>query len=253
MAARARGVGVSMNDKYDGTRMIHGECRLEATSPWADDVVLDGLRLHLDLHILPRRSRTTSGRGASATLRRAGASARALCFGISRRPEWALVAGIGVLAIALWSSRGPSGSHAQRASAAPGVAKTPDPSPLPPRAARPPMAPPPSVAPIPPELTVPPRASSPSPALPTSRAPNEEPATGKAAAASESAPASRGCPPRASRQILQPAPSSIRTPAIAAKPPRPRAMSDGAASVAAPPMPPARSTADMLDLFGDTK
>ena len=117
-----------MTEKDDGTRMIHGECRLRATSPWADEITLDGLRLHLDLHIVPRASRASSGPGAPASLRRASAGLRALWLGISVRRERAFVAGVSVLALALafWSTRAPSGSRApsRETAAAPAVAGT---------------------------------------------------------------------------------------------------------------------------------
>lgn len=240
----ARGVaGVSMNDKYDGTRMIHGECRLEATSPWADDVVLGGLRLHLDLHIVPRGSESTSGRGASAALRRASARVRALCVGVSMRRERALAVGIAVLAIAfvLWSAHEPSSSRGPNTepSAAPSVAKAPEPIPLPVPAARSSLAPPPaSVAPIAPELIVPPHAGPPSAALPRSRA-RDEKAVARRTAATPTPLADS--PPRAIKSFAQP--------------PLAGATSDreGAASGALPSPPSPKATRDMLDLFGDTK
>lgn len=230
-----------MNEKYDGTRIIHGECRLEATAPWANDVVLNGLRLHLDLHVVPRGWESTSGRGASAAARRASASVRALWFGVSMRRERALLAGIAVLAIAfvLWSAREPSGSRgpSPEPSAAPSVSQAPQAIPVP--ATGPPLAAPPArVAPIAPELIVPPLAGSPSPVSARVPAPDEKVV--------------------AQRAAPTPAPlADIPTRAVKsfAEPPRRRAAShrDGVASVAAPSAPPPRAAGDMLDLFGDTK
>jgi hypothetical protein len=239
--------------------MIHGECRLEATSPWADDIAVEGLRLHLDLHIVPRASRATSGGGATAALRRASASLRALCLGISVRRERAVVAGISVLAmvIAFWSTRTPSGSHAPNngTAAAPSVAKAPEPSRPRPAGVPAPLQPSGSVTPIHPDLTSAP-ASSTSPTSAPSPTPHEEGVTRRPATTwNEAAPPPAALPARAAKSFAKP-PASARARADSTgRPPRTSATGarEGVASFGASAMPAERSTTDMLDLFGDTK
>lgn len=250
-----------MNEKHDGTRMIHGECRLEATSPWADDVILNGLRLQLDLHIVPRRGRVPADSGATAALRRASASVRALCFESSRYQQHALMAGIGVLALALalafWSAREPSGVNAPTSErpTAPVVAKSPEPR-SPPRPVVP-LAPAAKVTPLHAEPSPPPGTGSPATESPSLPAPNEAPSARKLAAPSRPTPPPLAAPPAPAVKSFATAPSRTRAPANdPARAPGAPAPRDVVGSVAAPPVPsapPVRSSGDMLDLFGDTK
>jgi hypothetical protein len=228
-----------MAEQEDGKPTMSAECRVQALPLSGADISIDGLRLRLDIRIVPRSKDSAASTDTDAILRVVSAK-------LSRVPEmpayqWAAVMlGVGFLlvAITLWIAKPSQAPVApdRTAAAAPAVsapqvraetamptARAPEPAPVLPAASNAPAAAPAPVPSAPPSTSTAP--------IPAPRTPRVE--------VNSAQPSKR---PEPFKKTLPPA----RT-AVAAAPPEP---------ASAPPQPVAQRPAarsDMLDLFGDIK
>jgi hypothetical protein len=216
-----------MADEEQGEPRMSAECRVEGLPLSAADISIDGLRLRLDIRIVPRAQGDAASGDSAAMFRVVSAKIAAK----SRVPayQWAaMMVGLGVLVVALvlWfaaPARGPLASESSPASfgATPPPASLPPPRPLPTGEI---------IAPPPPSATA--TAAAPPPA----QAPQVETAP----------------PPRRAEPRKTAATSASARQTVAAAAPPPRADSS-VASYNPQPVARGRGRDDMLDLFGDTK
>ena len=254
--------------------MISGECRVESLSPSDSKVLIDGLRLRLDLRIVPGEAGADAAAAAVWRIENPAVTTLRLGVPVAYRRA-AIASGIGALALAMgvWLF-GPSSSDSERPrsdSAHEGAAQPLEraaPARVAPRSIEPVVAPTP---PVPSSSATPSPAAAPGgPAAPLPVTPPASPAPAApavAAAPGPAAPASNGVvPPRAARPAAGSGTgrATATTAGVAAAP--------AAAGSSSPPLtgdrplaemhrPVARGRVslsaareqDMLELFGDPK
>jgi len=250
-----------MQEKRDGDPVISGECRVEAISPTGQALLLNGLRLRLDLHLKAHAATDTAPGLGHASVRFETDRLHAL---VARTPAyqlWSVLAGVATLALAssiwIWGGATAPPNLQNLDGAGPGA--LPALTTPPPRANGVPEAKPPVVQPVvadpasavvvapvvaprlePPAaaegVLPPPRARTTEGALratpPTPASGGRAPVTSHPAAASarpNAARATAGNPQRTSNAENSNAPSSTRASA------------------------PTAANSDLLDLFSDTK
>jgi hypothetical protein len=188
VAAHAAETWASPMTQDEAAPVMEGECRIEANSPSGRQVVVEGLRVRLDLRIVPGSSSAAADGSTEAMLRVASAKITTTPIEVPvylRGAVWAGVAALTVAVAAWFASTAPkplANDRGPRAEAAP-VQKSPHPELHPPPkrevpAAAPLLAPPPTpqapaVAPLRKAPPLPRRASTARPESP--RSPNSPP------------------------------------------------------------------------------
>ncbi len=214
VAAPAAGTWASRMTQDKGAPLMAGECRIEANSASGRKVVVEGLRVRLDLRIVPGSSTPAADGSTEAMLRVASAKITTAPLEVPAYLRGAVWAGVGALTLALgvWfastaskplvNDRGartsgvgaPPGAAVEGAEAAPVQnSLLPELDPLPERAApagapilAPPLAPPaPAVAPLKKGPPPPRRASAARAASPQSRPDSPPPIVAKLASSGD--------------------------------------------------------------------